>query len=138
MFSRLQSRTLSIVKLHLDSSNDVPCQQGKEKAIKKHLIIAFAICVLFLSACSSLVGTSTASSSPATHSTVPIVTASTQSTCQVLHDRQTQFSQEYHAASIQLASAQADGNSQQTAEAEKILMRLHQSIVQMQAQIKVC
>jgi len=113
-------------------------QQGKEKTMKKRLIVTFAMCVLSLSACSSLAESSTSSSSSASHSTTPIATASTQSTCQVLHNRQTQFSQEYHAASIQLASAQADGYSQHTAEAEKILMRLHQSIVQMQAQIKVC
>ncbi len=106
--------------------------------MKKHLIIAFAISVLFLSACSSLVGTSTPSSSPATHSTAPIVTASAQSACQVLHDRQAQLSQEYHAASIQLASAQAHGNSQQTGEAEKMLLRLHQSIVQVHALLKAC
>jgi protein involved in sex pheromone biosynthesis len=106
--------------------------------MKKHLIIAFAICVLFLSACSSIVDTSTPSSSPATHSTVPIATASAQSVCQVLHDRQAQLSQEYHAASIQLASTQADGNSQQVGEVEKMLLRLHQSIVQVQAQALEC
>ncbi len=106
--------------------------------MKKHLIIAFAICVLFLSACGSLVGTSTPSTSPATHSTAPIATASTQSVCQVLHDRQAQLSQEYHAASAQLASAQAGGNTQQAGEAEKTLIRLHQSIVQVQTQLKAC
>jgi hypothetical protein len=138
MFPDLQQRTLSIVKLHPDSTNDVSSPARKETTMKNQLIIAFAICVLFLSACSSLVGTSTPSSSPATHSTAPIVTASAQSACQVLHDRQAQLSQEYHAASIQLASAQAHGNSQQTGEAEKMLLRLHQSIVQVQALLKAC
>ena len=56
--------------------------------MKKHLVVAFAICVLFLSACSSLVETSTPSNSSATHATAPITTASAQSACQVLHDRQ--------------------------------------------------
>ena len=106
--------------------------------MKKHLLIAFAICVLFLSACGSLVGTSTPSTNPATHSTAPIATASAQSVCQVLHDRQAQLSQEYHAASVQLAAAQAGGNLQQTGETEKTLMRLHQSIPQVQAQLKAC
>jgi hypothetical protein len=110
----------------------------KENTMKKHLIIAFAICVLFLSACGSLVETSTPSTSPATHSTAPIATASAQSVCQVLHDRQVQLNQEYHAANAQLATAQAGGNMQQAGEAEKTLMRLHQSIVQVQAQQKVC
>jgi hypothetical protein len=106
--------------------------------MKKHLIIAFAICVLFLSACGSLVETSTSSSNSATHSTVPIATASAQSVCQVLHDRQAQLNQEYHAASVQLATAQDGRNLQQTGAAEKTLMRLHQSIVQVQAQLKAC
>ena len=106
--------------------------------MKKHLLIAFAICVLLLSACGSLVGTSTPSSNPASHSTAPIATASTQSVCQVLHDRQAQLSQEYHAASVQLASAQAGGNLQQAGQAEQRLIRLHQSIVRVQAQLKAC
>jgi hypothetical protein len=113
-------------------------QHERENTMKKHLIIVFAICVLFLSACGSLVGTSTPSTSPATRSTAPIATASTQSSCQVLHDKQAQLSQEYHAASIQLASAQAEGNSQQVGEIEKLLLRLHQSIVQVRAQAKTC
>src|SRR5437867_2525176 len=106
--------------------------------MKKHLLIAFAICVLFLSACGSLVEKSTPSTSPATHSTAPIATASAQSVCQALHDRQAQLNQEYHAASVQLATAQDGGNSQQTGEAEKTLMRLHQSISQVLAQQKAC
>ena len=106
--------------------------------MKKHLLIAFAICVLFLSACGSLVETSTPSTSPATHSTVPIATASAQSVCQVLNDRHVQLNQEYQAASAQLAVAQARGNLLQVGEAEKTLMRLHQSIPQVQAQLKTC
>jgi protein involved in sex pheromone biosynthesis len=113
-------------------------QQEKENTMKKHLIIAFAICVLFLSACGSFLGTSTPSTSPATHSTAPIATARTLSVCQVLRDRQTQLSREYHAASVQLASAQAGRNLQQVGEVEKTLIRLHQSIAQVQAQLKAC
>jgi hypothetical protein len=106
--------------------------------MKKHLLIAFAICVLFLSACGSLVETSTPSTSPATHSTVPIATTSSQSVCQVLHDRHVQLSQEYQAASAQLVAAQAGRNTQQIGAAEKTLIRLHQSIVQVQTPLKVC
>jgi protein involved in sex pheromone biosynthesis len=113
-------------------------QQERENTMKKHLIIVFAICVLFLSACGSLVGTSMPSSNPASHSTAPIATASTQSVCQVLHDRQAQLSQAYQAASAQLVAAQAGGNLLQVGEAEKTLMRLHQSIPQVQAQLKAC
>ena len=106
--------------------------------MKKHLILAFAICVLFLSACGSLVGTNIPSSSSASHSTAPIATASAQSVCQVLHDRQAQLSQAYHTARVQLVTAQAGGNLLQAGEAEKTLMRLHQSIPQVQTQLKAC
>ncbi len=105
--------------------------------MKKRLIIALAICVLFLSACGSLVITSTPASTVA-HSTAPSAITSTQSVCQILHDRQAQFSQAYRAASVQLAAAQAQGDQQQVGEAEKTLMRLHQSIAQVQAQRKAC
>jgi hypothetical protein len=113
-------------------------QHERENTMKKQLIIAFAICVLFLSACGSLVETSTSLTSPATHTTAPIVTASTQSVCQVLNYRQAQLGQEYQTASAQYTSAQAGGNWQQAGAAEKTLMRLHQSIAQMQTQLKVC
>jgi uncharacterized protein YceK len=110
----------------------------KENTMKKRLLIAFAICILFLSACGSVLGTSTPSTNPATHSTAPIATASTQSVCQVLHDRQAQLRQEYHAASAQLTEAQAGRNTQQVGAAEKTLIRLHQSIAQVQTQLKAC
>jgi protein involved in sex pheromone biosynthesis len=113
-------------------------KKEKENTMKKHLLIAFAICVLFLSACGSLEGTSTSSTSPATHSAAPVATTSTQSVCQVLHDRQAQLNREYHTASVQLATAQNHGNSQQIGETEKMLLRLHQSIVQVQTQTKAC
>jgi hypothetical protein len=105
--------------------------------MKKHLLIAFAACVLFLSACGSVLGTSTPSSNSDSHST-PIATASTQSVCQVLHDRQAQLNQEYRTVSAQLATAQVDRNTQQVGAAEKTLIRLHQSTVQAQAQQKAC
>jgi uncharacterized lipoprotein YajG len=113
-------------------------QEERENTMKKSLIIALAICLLFLIGCSSLVETSTPSPSPATYSTAPIATASTQSICQVLHDRQVQLNQDYHATNAQLAKAQAGRNMQQAGEAEQRLIRLHQSIVQVQAQLKAC
>jgi hypothetical protein len=113
-------------------------QQERENDMKKHLIIAFAICVLFLSACGSVLGTSTSASSSASHATAPVATASSQTVCQVLHDRQAQFSKEYQTASAQLSAAQAQENQQQAGEAVKTLMRLSQSMAQVQAQLKVC
>ena len=106
--------------------------------MKKHLIIAFAICVLFLSACGSLVGTSTPSDNSATHTLAPIATASTQSVCQGLHNQQAQLSQQYQPAGVQLSAAQARGNLQQVREAEKRLISLRQSLAQVRAQLKLC
>jgi uncharacterized protein YecT (DUF1311 family) len=105
--------------------------------MKKQLIIAFAICVLFLSACGSVVATSTSASSSAAHA-VPADTANSQTVCQVLHNRQAQLNQEYQATSAQLSAAQAQGNQQQAGEAEKTLIRVHQSLVQVQVQLKAC
>jgi len=112
-------------------------QQERENTMKKQLIIAFAICVLFLSACGSLVGTSPPASSSASHTAAPVTTVSVQTVCQNLHDQQAQLNQEYQAASAQLAAAQGQENLQE-AVAEKTLMRLSQSMAQMQAQLKAC
>ena len=78
--------------------------------MKKLVIIAFVICVLSLSACSSLAGTSTPSNSSATHTAAPSVTVNTQSSCQVLHEREALFNQEYQATSVQFNKAQAGRN----------------------------
>jgi hypothetical protein len=106
--------------------------------MKKQLILAFAICALFLSACGSLMGTSTSSSSSASHSTSLIASTSAQSVCHGLYDRQAQLSQTYHTARVQFNTAQAGGNWRQAGETEKILMQVHQSITQVQTQLKVC
>ena len=106
--------------------------------MKKHLIIAFAICVLCLSACGSLVETSTPATHSTAHDTASITTASTQSACQGLHDQQVQLSQQYQAANVQLSATQARGNLQQVREAEKGSIRLRQSIAQVQARLTVC
>jgi protein involved in sex pheromone biosynthesis len=106
--------------------------------MKKQLIIAFALCVLFLSACGSALGTSTPASSSASHAAATVATASAQTVCQVQHARQAQLNQEYQAASAQLAAAQVQDNQQQVGEAEHWLIRLHQAITQMQVQLKAC
>jgi hypothetical protein len=112
--------------------------KGKENTMKKLVMITFAICVLSLSACSSLTGTDTPSSSSTTHAAAPIITVSTQSSCQVLRDHQSLLNQEYQTTRVQYSKARADGNWQQAGEAEKTLIRLHQSLVQMQSQLKAC
>jgi hypothetical protein len=113
-------------------------QQGKENTMKKLLIIAFAICVLSLSACGSLTGNDALSSSSTTHATAPIATASTKSSCQVLQDRKSFLFRAYQSASVQYSIAREDGNWQHAGEAEKTLMNLHQSMVQVQSQLKAC
>jgi exo-beta-1,3-glucanase (GH17 family) len=113
-------------------------QQERETTMKNQLIIAFAICVLFLSACGSLVGTNAPSSNSPAHSAAPSATASTQSACSALEESQAQLNQEYHAAGAQLAAAQARGNLQQAAEAETRLIRLHQGVAWVHALLKAC
>ena len=106
--------------------------------MKKLFVVVFAMCVLSLSACSSLTGTSTPSNSSTTHAAAPIITVSTQSSCQVLHDRQALLTKEYQTASAQYTRAQAGGSWQQAGEAEKTIIRLYQSITKMQTQLKTC
>jgi hypothetical protein len=106
--------------------------------MKKLLIIAFAICVLSLSACGSLTGTDALSSSSTTHTAAPIATVSAQSACQVLQDRQSFLNRAYQTTSVQYSKARADGNWQQAGEAEKEFIHLHQSIAQLQSQLKAC
>ena len=101
--------------------------------MKKRLIIAVAICVLFLSACSSLVGTSAPPSNAAAHAT-----ASVQSACSALEASQVQLNQEYDAASAQLAAARARRNPQQVGAAETTLISQHQGIAWVHAQLKAC
>ena len=101
--------------------------------MKKGVILAFAICVLFLSACNSLVGTSAPSRNAPAHAT-----ASTKSACSALEASQAQLKQEYHAASVQLVAARARRNPQQLGAAETRLIRLHQGIAWVQAQLHAC
>ena len=105
--------------------------------MKKRLVIAFAICVLFLSACGSVLTTSVSAHSSVAYAP-PVTTTSSPTVCQVLQDREAQLTHEYQAASAQLSAAQAQGNWQQAGEAEKTLRRLRQSLVQVQAQLKAC
>lgn len=106
--------------------------------MKKYLIIAISICVLFLPACGSRVETSTPTTHSTTHAPGSITTASTQSDCQGLYDQQAQLRQQYQAASVQFSATQAHGSLQQVREAENRLVSLRQSIVQVQAQLKLC
>lgn len=103
--------------------------------MKKGVVIAFAMCVLSLSACSQLSGISTPLSSSTTHAAAPIAKVSTHSSCQVLQDRQAFLNRAYQTTSVQYSKARVDGNWQQVGEVEKTLMSLHHSIVQTQTQL---
>jgi hypothetical protein len=87
--------------------------------MKNLVIIAFAICILSLSACSQLSGTSTPLSSSTTHAAAPIATVSTHSSCQVFQDHQSFLNRAYQTTSVQYSKARADGNWQQPGEAER-------------------
>jgi hypothetical protein len=106
--------------------------------MKKFLIIAFAICVLSLSACSSLTATDTASSSSSSNTAAPLAAVSTQSSCQVLQDRQSSLDRAYQITSIQYRKASIEKNWQEAGQAKKELMNLHQSIVETQNKLKTC
>lgn len=106
--------------------------------MKTRFIIVCTICVLFLSACGSVLQSAAPASSVASHTTTTISTANTKTICHVLQDRQTLLKRGYQVATVQLAAAQAHGNLQQEGAAEKTLMRLHLSIAQTQKQLKVC
>ncbi len=100
--------------------------------MKKLLIIAFAISVLFLSACGSVFAQSASAHSSVSYAP-PVATASVPTVCLILHDRQAQLNQEDQAARTQLTAAQAHGDQLQVGEAEKTLMRLHQLLAQVPA-----
>lgn len=104
--------------------------------MKKQLIITFAICVLFLSACGSLVGTGGTSSTTATHA--PSTVTLTRVDCRVLQVRQTSIRRDIQSVSAQLSTAAARGNQTTIGQVEQTLIRLHWLLSQEQAWLKAC
>ena len=106
--------------------------------MKKLLIIAFAFCVLSLSACSSLTATDNGSSSSSSNAAAPNAAVSMQSSCQVLQDRQSSLDRAYQITSVQYRKASIEKNWQEAAQAKKELTNLHQSIVETRNQLIAC
>ena len=87
--------------------------------MKKRLIIALAICVMILSACSAVQGTT-----PSTSNSVSLASASTQANCSALQKQQDQLEKAIDAARVQLSSAHGDLHKAETARNE--LVKLHE------------
>jgi len=130
MFYRLSSRTLWTVKLHavqIVSHHE----EERENDLKKRLIIALAICVMILSACSAVQGTAPATSSSVSHESV-----NKQADCSSLHEQQAQLQKVIDAASMQLSSAH--GDLQKAGQARNTLTRLHEPSLLIQAKLSAC
>jgi peptidoglycan hydrolase CwlO-like protein len=106
-------------------------EEERENDMKKRLIIALAICVLMLSACGAVPGTTPASSSSTSHPT-----ADTQAACHVLQERQAQLQQAIRAARVQLSTAH--GDLRKAEKAKNALIRLHEPSVLVQAELRAC
>ena len=126
----LPSSTLWIVKLHavqLMSHHE----EERENDVKKWLVIALAICVMILSACSVAQGNTSAPGGSVSHSTT-----STQTACSALQEQQAQLQQAIDTARVQLSSAHGDLRKAETARNE--LVRLHEPSMLVQAELRTC
>jgi peptidoglycan hydrolase CwlO-like protein len=106
-------------------------EEERENDMKKWLIIALATCVLILSACSVVQGTTPAPSSSVFHSP-----ASTQTACHALQEQQAQLQQAIDAASVQLSSAH--GDLRKAEKARNALIRLYEPSMLVQAKLRAC
>ncbi|HET9999582.1 MAG TPA: hypothetical protein VFQ36_01730 [Ktedonobacteraceae bacterium] len=100
--------------------------------MKKSLIVALAICLLFLGGCSAATG----SSAPASQKTATVTTTSPQIACRVLQAQRVRIGQEIQTASSQLSAAHGDQNI--VRQAEQTLIRLHWVLAQGQASLQAC
>ena len=99
--------------------------------MKKRLIIALAICVMILSACSAVQGTT-----PSTSNSVSLASANTQANCSALQKQQDQLEKAIDAARVQLSSAHGDLHKAETARNE--LVKLHEPALLVQAKLQAC
>jgi uncharacterized protein YlxW (UPF0749 family) len=130
MCNGLPSRTLWTVKLHTVRMMSRH-EEERENDMKKRLIIALAICVLILSACSVVQGTT-----PATSSSVSQQAANMQSACSALQEQQAQLQRAIDAASAQLSSAHGDLHTAE--KARSALIKLHEPSILIQAKLRAC
>jgi peptidoglycan hydrolase CwlO-like protein len=106
-------------------------KEERENDMKKRLIIALAICVMILSACSAVQGTT-----PATSNSVSLASANTQADCSALQEQQAQLQKAIDTARIQLSSAHGDLHKAE--QARKTLTRLHEPSLLLQAKLSAC
>ena len=124
------SHTLWRVKLHAVQMISHH-EEERENDMKKRLIIALAVCVLILSACGAVQGTTPASSRSALHPST-----GTQTACHALQEQQVQLQQAIHAARVQLSTAH--GDLRKAEKAKNTLIRLHEPSVLVQAELRAC
>jgi peptidoglycan hydrolase CwlO-like protein len=106
-------------------------KEERENDMKKRLIIALALCVMILSACSAVQGTT-----PATSNSVSYTSANTQADCSALNEQQAQLQKAIDTARVQLSSAHGDLHKAEQARNE--LTRLHEPSVLLQAKLRAC
>lgn len=106
-------------------------EEERENDMKKRLMIALAICVLILTACSVVQGTT-----PTTSSSISHASAGTQADCSALHEQQAQLQKAIDAASMQLSSAH--GDLRKAEQARNTLTRLHEPSKLLQAKLSAC
>ena len=106
-------------------------KEERKNAMKKRLIIALTICVMILSACSAVQGTT-----PATSNSVSLASANTQADCSALQGQQIKLQQAIDAARVQLSSAHGDLHKAE--QARNTLTRLHEPSLLLQAKLRAC
>ena len=99
--------------------------------MKKRLIIALALFVMILSACSAVQGTTTATSD-----SVSQTSASTTAACTTLHTQQAQLEKAIDIASKELSSAHGDVHKAE--QARNSLIRLQEPSRLLQAKLSAC
>ncbi len=106
-------------------------KKERENDMKKRLIIALALCVMILSACSAIQGTT-----PATSNTVSLASANMQADCLALHEQQAQLQKAIDTARMQLSSAH--GDLRKAEQARNTPTRLHEPSLLLQAKLRAC
>ena len=99
--------------------------------MKKWLILALALCILILAACSTVQETT-----PTTSNSVSQVSTRTQADCATLQAQQVQLQKAIDAAKKQLYSAHGDLHKAE--QARKTLARLHEPSRLLQAKLRAC
>lgn len=99
--------------------------------MKKRLIIALALCIFILAACSAVQGTT-----PTSSSAVSQGSSGTQTDCSALQAQQAKLQKAIDAASKQLSSAH--GDLRKAEQARQTLTRLREPSRLLQAQLRAC